>query len=328
MQNDDLKFYLAKANGRPAAVTTANQIASGARGVVFDKFTSAQLAAGAEKVTKIFARNVNASNETMYGLYLWLDKPTSADDYEWFVIGTQRNVVADLTGSERRYGTAALKTDIGSGVDTGVFTFEAAALTGAFVDTDDVVLSKKPDGSLDTGTEEWLAVSGTPPLSGLDATVTFTTDTVSAYTVAEGARLSSAYSAGDLEPSVGTIGGSQSGTIALDDTQIVLDNVGCMEQIITISFPGTSGTFTVTSDDPDITLASGDTATDYAPLNPANSKPYITIPAAAWSGTPAASDSFTIPTTPPTVPLFVTAKEDAGSDPGYSLPQICSKWDY
>lgn len=321
MQSSDIKFYKAKANGRVSRAA-ADEVIPGGRENVFRRITTDERTNGVTRVEKIFACNCNLSNEPMYGFKLWLDKPSAGDDYEWFAPGTQRNTA--LGGSERKYAVGALKTDIGSGVSTGVFTLEHASLSAMFADADNVTLSKKPDGATTTGTEELKTISAPPSLSGVDLTVTFTPATVATFSVAEGSRLSSVYSYGDLLPELGTVNGTTTGTIALDDSQITLDYNGTMEQVLTVYFPGTDGTFTVTSDDPDIgNLPSGSTASDYAPLNPANSKPYISIPAVAWSGTPAAADQFAIPTTPPAAPLFVTCRVEPGSQQGYSVPQIC-----
>ena len=98
MQESDIKFYKAKANGRMGH-GTAYQIISGVRENFFDRVQRSEREAGSTVTEKFFIKNANDDDEPLYSAKPWLDAPSDGDDWEYFVAGTQRNVAADLTGS-------------------------------------------------------------------------------------------------------------------------------------------------------------------------------------------------------------------------------------
>jgi len=102
----------------------------------------------------------------------------------------------------------------------------------------------------------------------------------------------------DVSVSLDNVSSSFAADGALDDAQVTVDAIGGAE--LTVSGVFTDSThYTLTCDDPLHTLGSGTTGSDYSPSNAAVSKPYFTIPAAAWSGTPQAGDTFNFQTHPP-----------------------------
>ena len=88
--------------------------------------------AGSTKRRKIFLRNTNDADETLFAPSVRLHAPTVGDDWVYFHVGTQRDTQDDITGSERKYGAGVLKTTVTAGGSTLVVYVEDSSLTGMF----------------------------------------------------------------------------------------------------------------------------------------------------------------------------------------------------
>ena len=307
--DNELKFY------RPAEVSDAatnggrmiaTEIVSGVLQNVFPHVFKAERTAGSTKYRKVFAKVANDSDETLYTPGYCVDGPTSGEDYCCFWPGTQRDTQADITGSERIYGAASLKTDVAAGASELTVTVEHADLTGMYVNGDQIRISDKVLPDSVTGNEEVQVISGVPSVSGLDVTITIAGTLTNAYLAATPCKVASIYEpASDLTCTVDNWDDSDTTSGTYDETTypIITDNIGTVEQTWTIEMQS-AGTFKVTGDTLGI-VATGEAITgDVAPSNADFTKPYFTIEAAGWGGTWATGETIVFQTHPAAVPLW------------------------
>ena len=249
---------------------------------------------------KICVVVANDNEETLYGVMLRLFMPTRGDDWITMHMGTARDHQADITGTEDRYGVGTLNSAVTAGGSTLVINVENSALaSGADV------IARSGDVLFISDKTSWNATSGnieqhiidTVSDSGAQLTITLDGTTLANNYAAwnsetrTGGHIMTSPAAVDLAPSLDNYTHTFASTGAIDTAQIVVDAIGSAE--MTVSGVFTDAThFTCTSDDTTHTLGSGVKGTDYAPNNPAVSKPYFTIPAAALTGTFTTGDVF------------------------------------
>ena len=281
-----------------------NQITSGALQNVFPHVFRAERISGSTKRRKVFFRNVNDADETLYSPSIRLHAPTPGDDYVYFHVGTQRDTQADITGSERKYGVGLLKTLAASGSSTLVVTVEAAAIAGIFQNGDSLRVTNKATPTSSTGTEEEVTVSGAPAVVGDEVTLTLAAALTNTWAV--GASVQSVYSpAGDLTGSVDNwVETSSAGVFDEVAHPVTCDHIGTAEQTWTLTFTDATH-FTVVGDTIG-SVGSGTTGADFAPTNPDVAKPYFTLPSAGWGGTWAAGQTIVFQTHPPAIAIWQT----------------------
>jgi hypothetical protein len=300
MLNENLEVYLPKTvndttdNG---GLMGSSKVISGVVQNVWPHVPRAERTAGSNKKRKLFCKVSDDADGTLVSPQYWLDDVTPGDD--WFVIcaGTPTDVQGDLDGTERKYGVAALSSNVTAGTKTIVLQLEDASLGSGndliMINGDTIRLTDKSDPTSLTDNEEFLTVDAAN-LVGTILTVTVLEDIAYDYTVVSGARAMSIYEPADCETSVGTVtNDSAAGTI--DDTLIDLDNIGTIDQSMTLTFTDAIN-FGAVSNVSGVTLASGNINADYSPENPDFSKPYGTIPLLAWGGTFSAGDIVVVPT--------------------------------
>jgi hypothetical protein len=307
MLSTDLKVYKAEANGRLGATL----VTSGVLQNVFPHVTSAQRTAGFFDYKKTFWKVADDADGTLLAPAIYEDAPTlSATDYVIMFLMGQRDRVEDLTGystgtdTQRKFGSAVLKTSITAGASTLVVTVKATALTTGsdkiFADGDKIKLTDKATADALTGNEETLTISGAPVVSGLDITITVVGTIANSYTANGVTRVSSLIVPGDIAASVTTpVKTSAAGTITVSTHPIVLDNIGTVEEDWTLTF--TDATHFTLSGDSKGTVTTGLISADFAPVNADFTKPFFTLPAAAWGGTWAAGNTVTFATHPAAV---------------------------
>lgn len=287
-----------------------NQYVSATAANVFGNVFSAVRAAGnlaAPYYRKVCVVVANDNEETLYGAMLRLFMPTRGDDSISFHLGTARDHQADITGTEPRYGTATLASAVTAGGSTLVVNVESADLasgTDAIARAGDVLfVSDKATWNATSGNIEQHTIN-TVSASGAQLTITLSGTTLANGYAAwnsetrTGGHVMTAPAAVDLAPSISNYTHTFASTGAIDTAQIVVDAIGGAE--MTVSGVFTDGThFTCTSDDAIHSLGSGVVGTAFSPSNPANSKPYLTIPSAALTGTFTTGDVFSFQTHPP-----------------------------
>lgn len=287
-------------------------ITSAALQNVFPHVFRAERLAGSTKHRKIFFRVNNDADETLYAPSIRLHAPTVGGDRVYFRVGTQRNTQGDLTGSERKFGVGTLKTTVTAGGSTLVVTVEDASLTGIFQNGDKIRVTDKASPSSTSGNEEELTISGAPTVSGVDVTITTTTPLANGYTAGLTYVSSVYYPSADLACTVDNWTETSAAGIYNETTYPVLgDNIGTAEQTWTLTFTDATN-YTVVGDTLG-SVGSGTIGTDFAPSNPAVSKPYFTLRSAGWAGTWAAGNTIVFQTHPPAIPIWETRVVPAGA---------------
>ena len=300
MLDADIKLY--KAAEVSAASTnggrmSANLITSAVVNNVWPHVSKAQRTAGQTLYRKNFIKAADDDDGTLEAPQIWLDQPTDGDDYQVMFAATQVDTQADITGSERKYGCALVKTNITAGGSVIVVTVENAALaTGAdviFINGDTIRLTDMATPDAGSGNEEFLTITGVPTVASLDVTITVVETIANNFLTANDARVSSVLEPSDIECSVDTFVDTAAGSGAYDDTTypVTTDNIGTVEDAVTLTFDDATN-YTVTGT-AGIAYGSGTTSGDFAPSNADFTKPYFTLLAAGFSGVWAAADTIT-----------------------------------
>ena len=318
MLSTDLKVYKALANGR---MDGASPVTSGVLQNVFPHVTSAQRTAGLRDAYKIFWKVADDSDGTLLDPELYHDAPTkSATEYVVFFAMSQRETIASISGlldaspsdARKKYGTAYLKTSITAGAQTLVVTVKAAALASGndaiFASGDKIKLTDKATSDALTGNEEILTINGAPSVSGTDITITVTELIANSYTAAAtptqaSPRVSTLYQPADIAASATTpVKTSTAGTVDFSTYQLILDNIGTVDEDWTITFTDATH-FTLSGDSLGAAVATGVTTADFAPSNATFTKPYFTIELEVWGGTWAPGDTVTFTTHPAAIAI-------------------------
>jgi len=290
---------------------SADQVVSGVVQNVWPHVFKAERAAGSTKYRKVWAKVDNDADLKLYGGRIFLDAPTPGDDYVVFFAAGRRDTQADITGSERIYGSAPLKADVAAGANTIQVTCEDASIVGIFQAGDTIRITDKATPDATTGNEEELVIDAVS-VAGADVTITTATPLANSYTVAAGGRVSSVLLTGDVQASFDNwVETSTAGTYDEAGSPIVLDNIGTIEETWTLTFTSAS-TFQVSGDTVG-DVGTGDISTDFAPQNPDWSKPYFTLAAVGWGGTWAAGDTIVFQTHPAAVPIWEKRVVPAGA---------------
>lgn len=297
-------------------------VTSGVLNNVFPSVFRAERVAGSTKYRKTFFKCANDDDDTLYSPQIWLDRRTPGDDWVVIFAATQTDTQNDITGSEDCYGCAILQTDVVAGAGSIVVTVEDSTLiTGAadviFRNGDTIRITNKNTPDASTGTEELHVINGTPSASGNDITITLTDTLVNAYNTDDnlyGTRVMSVLEPSDIEASFSGFTGTSAGDGAYDEVlfPIVLDNIGTIEQTVTLTFTSAT-TFTASSNVSGLSLTGGNTTTNYAPSNSDVSKPYFTMDFSGWSGTWASGDTVVFSTHPASTAIWQKRVVPAGA---------------
>ncbi|MCA1807445.1 MAG: hypothetical protein LC687_06335 [Actinobacteria bacterium] len=269
---------------------------SGASNNTWPNVLSNERTSGSVLKRKKFFRVEDTEDLSLLNTKIFLTKPTAADDYVRWFVGTQRNTQDDLTGSERLMGVGVLETSVSSG-NTIVVTVEDDSETTLFQDGDTIVIHDKSNQEDVAGTRKFFTIDGAPSQVGADYTIT-TVETIEDSFVAGDAWIATVYDAGTIETSFDNfVVTSTSGTYDESTYPPILNNLGAIEQTWTIEF--TSGTtFTVTGDTVGLLGTSGDTSSDYDHNNPNSGYSYFTLESAGFGGTWASGETIVFQTHP------------------------------
>ena len=274
-----------------------NEVISGVINNVWPHVTKAERQAGGVLTRFIYTLVADDTDGTLIAADYRLDNPTDGEDYVVAFEMPYGSTNADITGSERKYGSGKIVADIDAGdstFDIVVDHVDLASGADAVIkvgDTCQLTSKTSPDSS--SGDEEIITVSA---VSNVDTTVTVTAvaPVANAYLASVGSRLSSVIVRGDIKTASSNYVVTTAGDGDYDSGlyPLVLDNLGTEQDSLTFSFTdATHFTCTGTSGN---AYGSGDTATDFTPINPANSKPFFTLEAAGFSGTWAGGDTITV----------------------------------
>lgn len=317
--DSELKFYRSAVitdDGSNGGVMSPNVISSNVQQNVFPHVFKSGRDNGETKYRKIFCKVDNDDDATLFAGKAWLDNPTPGDDFIIAWIGDHVDTQAAILGTERKFGSAVLQTDVVAGSSTVIVTVEDVSLTTGndqiFQDTDEIIITNKLTPDAVAGTIETHTISGAPTVVGNDVTITIVGTFASGYTVTEGARVSSVMNLGDIVATTESyVVTSTSGTF--DDTQypVLADNIGSEYDTITIAFTDATN-FTVTGARLG-NLGSGTIGSNFISTNSDFSKPYLTIQSAAFGGTFANADTVVFDLIPASKGIWQERTVPAGS---------------
>ncbi|MGD9947518.1 MAG: hypothetical protein AB7U29_03450 [Desulfobulbus sp.] len=294
---------LSTSGGRPRPASVDYLITSGALQNVFPHIFRAKRVAGClddPQHRKIIWRNCNAAGETLFAPGTYLFRPNPSDAWVWKVIGTMRSTKADLTGSEAMYGPGLLNAAVIATATVLVVNVKHTRMTGCFAVGRPTRIADKATVTASGNEEEF--IPSDVAIVGTQLTITIPAPGL-ANGYAAGATVFSVYypSAGELECSVDNWS-ETTDTYNEAAAPVIGDNIGSDEQTWTFQ-KLTATTFSCTGDTLGTLTTIGSTATDYAPVNPENSKPYFTLYAAGWLGELPDGYTLVFQTHPPCLPV-------------------------
>lgn len=297
------------------------QVTSGVVNNVWPSVFKAERLAGSEKFRKTFFKVANDDDDTLFNPQVWLDIITQGEDWQTFFAGTQTDIQSDIVVSADKYGCGALQANVSAGAGSIIVTVEDVSLTTGndviFRNGGVIRITNKDTPDSGTGTEEEHVINGVPSVSGNDITITLTGTLANAYNTGDnsyGTRVMSVYTPVDVVASFDSLVDTTAGDGAYDDSTYppLLDNIGTINQEITITFTGAT-TFTAVSNVAGVSLSGGAIGGDWTPDNPDVSKPYVTLETTGFSGTWASGDTIVFNTVPATVPIWQKRVVPAGS---------------
>ncbi len=281
---------------------TATAIPSGVKNNLFPNVPQAERVAGSTKYRKAFIHVANDDGLALIAPKVYVVAPTPGDDRVTLFLGTHTNTQAGITGTEQQYGAGTLNANVGLGATTCQVLVENAA-DGIFKSGMTVRISDRQtvDG---IGNEQFLILASDATYSGNVATLTFTTTPLAYnFQTASPTYVSSVITPADTQASVTDFAlTSALGTFDLANHPIVAHGIGSIEQLWTLTF--SSGTTFTASGDTVGAIGTGTIGTNFVPANPNFSKPFFTLPAAAFGGTYANGNTIQFRTHPAAIPIW------------------------
>ena len=282
----DILFYKAASNndtasngGRPGTT----QVVTGSLNNLFPDVSQAQRTAGLTRYRKLFLRNMNTGNLSMYSGEVWIYTRSLADDYFQLKAATDTDTQTDAEGYRNWAGTGLLNAAAGSG-ETSIDVDYDVSAEGVFdganlhitdgVNTVDLTVN---------GVPAWDGVTATIALSGaLGYNFDHTTTVVSTMV-----------DLGTVEKSSDSwTENSSAGTYDEATYPVVGYNVGTVTDAWTLTFSDTQN-FSVVGLNTGA-VGSGDISSDCHPSN--GSSYYFNIDKDGWGGSWALGDTVTFNT--------------------------------
>lgn len=291
---------------------TFAQLVSGVKNNLFPDVSQAERTNGSMTWRKAFIHVASAQDTALLNVRLFLDALTPAGDFVTFVPGTHTDTEDQVTG--RPYGIGTLYAPVTSGATQIMVACEhnaEYATLQPFRVGDLVRVSDRPSTG-GAGNEEWVQLSGVA--YGADfATLDLAAPLANGYGT-QNTLVSSVFQQASVVASVsGITVTSAAGTFdSATAGNLIIHNKGAIEQGWTITFTGPSS-FTATGNTVGMLSATGTTAADHAPLNPATGTPYFTLKASGWGGTFQANDTVTFNTSPAAIPVWYRRQVPAGT---------------
>ena len=291
---------------------TATSIPSGIKNNLFPNVPHAERVGGSTKYRKAFIHVANDESLALIAPKVYVMAPTPGDDRVTIFAGTHTNTQSGITGSEQQYGAGTLNANASLSATTCQVLVENAA-DAIFKSGMTVRISDRQtiDG---IGNEQFLVLSAEPTYAGNVATLTFTTTPLAYnFLTATPTYVSSVLTHADAAASVADYSlTSAAGTFDSVGQPVQPHGIGSIEQLWTLTF-SSSTTFTASGDTVGA-VGTGNTSTNFVPANPAFSKPYFTVPAAAFGGTYANGDTVQFRTHPASIPIWYKQVVPAGAN--------------
>lgn len=311
------------ANG---GLMTPTQIVGGAKNGIMPDAPQSELTNGSIVFRKAFIHvsnpwsqatiEANGGDLQLVQPRVFVETRTTGEDSAALFLGDQLDVQAALTGTEPLFGGAKLNADASAGatsITVNVEDDEDGVPLNIFRVGQLVRISDKADVEA-AGSEEFVTLTAVSAFTGNVQTLTWAAgDALTNAYLASATKVASA-----IEPATivstfdnvtaptgaGTFGGN-----------IFVNNLGCVEDTWTVLFDSAT-TYTVSGLNTGALAGSGSTAADFSPGNAdfGTSPPYFVIKGGQFTGTWAATDSFTFQTHPASIPLWYRRMIKPGSN--------------
>lgn len=296
---------------------SVNQAADAVLGNGFDVVSSAERVAGSTKYRKRFLKVNNDDDLSLQVARLMMLQNTPSGCVISVFPGTQVDTQGDLSGSEDQYGVGVLDSTATAGSSTLVVNVEDDSVARIFRDGDLVMVSDMTtDGTPDivngSGNKEFKTIDSVV-FAGDQATITLTEPLDNTYaTTGDGAYVASCVEVGTIEADFENFVVTAAGSGDYDDAgnPVLLDNIGTMRDTWTLTFTSATAFDCVGSNEG--AVGSGNTSSDFSPINSALSKPYFTLESAGWSGSFQAGDTVVFDTNPAAAPIWLRRVVPAG----------------
>lgn len=287
----------------------------------------AERISGSIKYRKTFFKVANDDDDTLYNPQVWLDIITPGDDYVCFYEGSQTDTQgtsgAGITGSDA-YGCGALHTNVTATATTLVVDVEAIALAGGGADEifrngDKIRVTNKDTPESGTGTEEIVTINAAPTTANdTEVTLSFTPALSNAYNTDDntyGTRIMSVLEPGDVSGSTDNYVLTGTGTFDDGSYPVLIDNLGSIEQEITLDFSSAT-VFTAVSDVAGVTLTGDtlETGGTWEPNNSDVSKPYCVLEHNGFTVAPDATTQLVFESHPASIPIWQKRSVPAGAN--------------
>jgi hypothetical protein len=291
---------------------TMTAIPSAVKNNIWPDVPQSERTAGSTKYRKVFIHVANDNDLTLISPKVFVLMPTPGDDRVTFIPGTQTNTQSGVTGSEQKYGAGTLNASVIAGATSIQVAVEKWSSDPIFATGLKIRISDKQSIG-GAGNEEYATITGAPGVSGDLITLNLTAGLTNGYSNATPTYVSTVWEPGDVACS--SAWGTETttlGTYNESSYPLILDNLGTIEQLWTLTF--TSATAFNASGNTVGPITAGATTTNYIPVNPATGKPYFTLQSAGFGGTWATNDTITFTTHPASIPLWYRRVIDAGAN--------------
>lgn len=318
----ELKLYRsttvsdASSNGGKASAT---EVQDGALGNLFAPTSQAERTDGSEKYRKCFWRVENDDDLTLYFAEVFLDEITPGDDIHAFFPGTPTDTQAEIdegASGFRFYGAGTLDVNVSASATQVKVLVEDPSIV-LFYNGDKIRICDK-DGLDGSGNEEDAVISGVPTI-GSDGVVTI--DLVdplqNSYTTAN-TRVASVYEYGDVTVTFEDFLVTSAGSGDYDDTFLLGDNIGSIEETWTLTFTSATS-YTIVGAEVG-SVGTGNVSGGAQPNNPSKSKPYFNLQSGGFSGVWASADTIVFKTHAAEIPIWMKkiVPAGAGTEPNNS----------
>lgn len=286
-----------------------NEAVSGVNNNLFPDVSQAERTAGATHFRKMFFKNTNAADLTLFNARCFVENYTPGQDAVYFHAGSHIDLQSELTGSETLYGSGQLDADVSAGA-TSIDVLIEASTPQFFQNGQTIRISDKAtiDGA---GNEEFVTINGAPVPNGSVITLPVTA-LANAYSAAN-TRVANVYTFGDVVGAISNLVVTTVGDGDYDNVgqPIEVPNVGGVYDDWTLTF--TSSTAFDCVGTREGSIGSGSTLSDFEPNNANTGTPYFSVKAAGFTGTWQAGDTLTFRTTPAHIPLWLKRIVPAGA---------------
>lgn len=264
---------------------------------IFPAMEAPDKVSGGTWVAKIFLKLDNSNNHRAINIKCFFNDITAPDSFMYFLKGTQRNTLGDITGAERKYGVGRINADINMGESAFSVNFEAGNGANNLIQAGDLI-------HVNDGTQSESLTVDTVTMTADQVAITTTKPFENSFLLADNSVCASVAKDDDVGTSQDLWAiTSTAGTYDEAGYPLVLSNLGTEEMIAVFTMTSTTDFSCVTDNFGE--LGNGNIATDFSPLNPKNGEPFFTLKAAGFGGAFVIGETFSIPLHPSSLAFWL-----------------------